>query len=144
MGLCGAPVRAHPGPSSVGDDEPLSQSSAIEPIDTHLHAYQAVPAVADLFSRLNFRALNVLLIDDRDPFAKSMEPQWTDALAVRRLTKGRAVVCTTIDPYDLESPGFAARVNKRLNADQRRRDRREVVKGSRHGTPQEGWYVCTS
>ena len=115
--LCGALVAAQSGQSSVVDDEALSQLAAIAPIDTHLHAYQDVPAVAALFSRLNLRALNVLLIDDRDPFAKSMEPQWTDALAVHRLTKGRAVVCTTIDPYDLESPGFAARVNKRLNAD---------------------------
>src|SRR5215213_2707245 len=114
--LCGALARAQSGPSGV-DDGALSQLAAIEPIDTHLHAYQDVPAVADLFSRFNLRALNVLLIDDRDPFAKSMEPQWTDALAVNRLTKGRAVVCTTIDPYGLESPGFAARVNKRLNAD---------------------------
>jgi predicted TIM-barrel fold metal-dependent hydrolase len=115
--LCGALVRAQSGQSRVVDDEALSQLAAMEPIDTHLHAYQDVPAVADLFSRLNLRALNVLLIDDRDPFAKSMEPQWTDALAVHRLTKGRAVVCTTIDPYDLERPGFVARVNKRLNAD---------------------------
>jgi predicted TIM-barrel fold metal-dependent hydrolase len=115
--LCGALVRAQSGQSSVVDDEALSQLAAIEPIDTHVHAYQEVAAVADLFSRLNLRALNVLLIDDRDPFAKSMEPQWTDALAVHRLTKGRAVVSTTIDPYDFESPGFAARVNKRLNAD---------------------------
>ena len=115
--LCGALVHAQSAQSSVVDDEALSQLAAIEPIDTHLHAYQDVPAVADLFSRLHLRALNVLLIDDRDPFAKSMEPQWTDALAVHRLTKGRAVVCTTIDPYDVESPGFVARVNKRLNAD---------------------------
>src|SRR5215212_10350039 len=114
---CGALARAQSGQSRVGDNETLSRFAAIEPIDTHLHAYQDVPAVADLFSRLNLRALNVLLIDDRDPFAKSMEPQWTDALAVRRLTKGRAAVCTTIDPYDIDSPGFARAVNKRLNAD---------------------------
>ena len=76
-----------------------------------------MPAVADLFSRFHLRALNITLIDDRDPFAKSMEPQWTDALAVRRLTKGRASVSTTIDPYDFERPGFVARVNTRLNAD---------------------------
>jgi hypothetical protein len=99
------------------DDRIASQLAEIEPIDTHLHAYQDVPAVADLFSRFNLRALNITLIDDRDPFAKSMEPQWSDALAVRRLTKGRASVSTTIDPYDFEKPGFAARVNKRLNAD---------------------------
>jgi predicted TIM-barrel fold metal-dependent hydrolase len=99
------------------DNRVVSQLAAIEPIDTHIHAYQDVPAVADLFSRFNLRALNITLIDDRDPFAKSMEPQWSDALAVRRLTKGRASVSSTIDPYDFEQPGFTARVNKRLDAD---------------------------
>jgi predicted TIM-barrel fold metal-dependent hydrolase len=115
--LCGAPAPAQSGQPSSGADAALSQFAAIEPVDTHIHAYQDVPAFADLFSRLRLRALNVLLIDDRDPFAKRMEPQWSDALAVRRLTKGRAAVCTTIDPYDFESPGFSGRVNTRLNAD---------------------------
>ena len=104
-------------PAGRADDAIVSQLAEIEPIDTHIHAYQDVPAVADLFSRFHLRALNITLIDDRDPFAKSMEPQWTEALAVRRLTKGRASVSTTIDPYDFEKPGFADRVNARLNAD---------------------------
>jgi predicted TIM-barrel fold metal-dependent hydrolase len=99
------------------DDALVSQLAAINPIDTHFHAYQDVPAVGELFSRFNLRGLNITLIDDRDPFAKSMEPQWTDALAVRRLTKGRASVSSTIDPYDFEQPGFVARVNKRLDDD---------------------------
>lgn len=101
----------------IVDDAIASQLAAIEPIDTHVHVYQDVPAVGALFSRFNLRALNITLIDDRDPFAKSMEPQWSDALAVRRLTKGRAAVSSTIDPYDFEQPGFVDRVNKRLNAD---------------------------
>jgi hypothetical protein len=112
-----ASLSAAPPTGRADDDRSASQLAEIEPIDTPLHAYQDVPAVADLFSRFNLRALNITLIDDRDPFAKSMEPQWTDALAVRRLTKGRASVSTTIDPYDFETPGFVARVNKRLNAD---------------------------
>ena len=41
--LCGALVRAQSGQSSVVDDEALSQLAAIEPIDTHLHAYQVSP-----------------------------------------------------------------------------------------------------
>ena len=110
-------ARAQSAPSASASPVPLSELAALEPIDTHAHAYQAVPGLADLLARLHLRILNVLLIDDRDPFAKSIEPQWSDALAVRRLTKGRAAVCTTIDPYDFESPGFAARVNKRLDAD---------------------------
>ena len=104
-------------PSTSSSPASMAELAALEPIDTHAHAYQAVPGLADLLTRLHLRILNVLLIDDRDPFAKSMEPQWTAALAVHRRTRGRAVVCTTIDPYDLESPGFAARVNERLNAD---------------------------
>ena len=136
---CGALVRGQSGHLSALDDEALSQLAAIEPIDTHVHAYQDVPAVADLFSRLNLHALNVLLIDDRDPFAKSMEPQWTAALAVHRRTKGRAVVCTTIDPYDFEQPGFVARVNKRLNADfAAGAIAVKLYKVVRHGGPEEG------
>ena len=79
--------RHRPGSSSPAS---ISELAALEPIDTHSHAYQAVPGLADLLTRLHLRILNVLLIDGRDPFAKAIEPQWTDALAVRRLTKGRA------------------------------------------------------
>jgi len=102
---------------SASSSASLSELAALEPIDTHVHAYQAVPALADLLDRLRLRFVNVLLIDNRDPFVRGIEPQWSDALAVGRLTKGRAVVCTTIDPYDFESDGFVARVNQRLNAD---------------------------
>ena len=98
-----ASLSATPPTGRADDDGIVSQLAEIEPIDAHIHAYQDVPAVADLFSRFHLRALNITLIDDRDPFAKSMEPQWTEALAVRRLTKGRASVSTTIDPYDFES-----------------------------------------
>ena len=93
-----------------------SDMAAIDPIDTHVHAYVADPRVAELLERLHLHVLNILLIDDRDPFAKSMEPQWSDALAVRA-TSSRAAVCTTVDPYGFEEAGFAARVNSRLDAD---------------------------
>lgn len=93
-----------------------SDLAAVEPIDTHVHAYIADPRVAELLDRFHLRVLNILLIDDRDPFAKGMEPQWSDALAVRAASS-RAAVCTTIDPYGFEDAGFAARVNTRLNAD---------------------------
>jgi predicted TIM-barrel fold metal-dependent hydrolase len=112
-----ASLSAAPPAGRADDDRTVAQLAEIEPIDSHIHAYQHVAALADFFSRFHLRALNITLIDDRDSFAKSMEPQWTDALAVRRLTKGRASVSTTIDPYDFEKPGFADRVNKRLNDD---------------------------
>ena len=119
VGLATISLLARPqaAPSTSSSPASMSQLAALEPIDTHAHAYRAVPGLAELLTRLHLRILNILLIDDRDPFAKNIEPQWTNALAVRRLTNGRAAVCTTIDPYDFESAGFAARVNNRLNAD---------------------------
>jgi predicted TIM-barrel fold metal-dependent hydrolase len=91
--------------------------ASIEPIDVHVHLYKPDPAFAELFDRLHLRALNVLLIDSRDGYAKAIEPQWSDAVAVRTATKGRAAVCTTIDPYGFDAPGFAGTVNARLDRD---------------------------
>ena len=101
----------------TGRAAPAPGFAAVEPIDTHVHAFKADAALTDLLTRLHLRVLNILVIDDRDAFAKRMEPQWSDALAVHRATTGRAAICTTIDPYDFEDAGFAARVNARLNAD---------------------------
>jgi ABC-type cobalt transport system substrate-binding protein len=53
--FCGALVRAQSGQSSVADDEALSQVAAIEPIDTHLHAYQDVAGLP-ISSRVSISA----------------------------------------------------------------------------------------
>lgn len=96
---------------------PVHELRDVDPIDVHVHAYKADAALRDLFERLRLRVLNILVIDDRDEFFRSIEPQWTDALAVRRTTSGRAAVCTTISPYDYDDPRFSDRVNARLNDD---------------------------
>jgi predicted TIM-barrel fold metal-dependent hydrolase len=67
--------------------------------------------------RLNLRILDICVIDDRDPYAKALEPQRSDVLKVVRTTRGRAVFCTTFNPYDFEKPGFAQRAIKQLDAD---------------------------
>ena len=53
-------------------------------IDAHIHLYQDNPAFGDVMQRLNLRALNICVIDDRDPFYKGLEPQHGDALKVRQ------------------------------------------------------------
>ena len=95
----------------------LTRFSALAPIDAHIHIYKDDPAIVSLVRRLNLRMLNVLVIDDRDPYAKGIEPQRGDALKVARSTGGRAVICTTFSPYEFEQPGFAARTNRALDAD---------------------------
>ncbi len=68
----------------------LEAFAKILPIDAHLHIYKADPEFATLFERLNLRAINICVIDDRDPDYNSIEPQRTQVLDLRRLAHGRA------------------------------------------------------
>jgi predicted TIM-barrel fold metal-dependent hydrolase len=103
--------------SRQAPDAELAGFSALAPIDAHIHLYQDNSAFGALMRRLNLRALNICVIDDRDPFYKGLEPQRGDAFKVRQSTGGRAVLCTTFSPYDFEEPGFAERAIRQLDAD---------------------------
>ena len=95
----------------------LANFSALAPIDAHVHLYKDDPAFGAFLGRLNLRILNICVIDDRDPYAKGLEPQRSDALKVVHSTAGRAVFCTTFSPYDFEEPGFGRRAIQQLDAD---------------------------
>jgi len=85
----------------------LASFSAVAPIDAHVHLYKDDPAFDSLMRRLNLRILDICVIDDRDPYAKGLEPQRSDVLKVVHRTGGRAVLCTTFSLYEFEKPGFA-------------------------------------
>ncbi len=76
-----------PDPAETPDAD-FAAFSALAPIDTHVHLYQDDPAFGALMQRLNLRALNICVIDDRDPFFKGLEPQRGDALKVRHMHRG--------------------------------------------------------
>jgi predicted TIM-barrel fold metal-dependent hydrolase len=95
----------------------LANFSALAPIDAHVHLYKDDPAFGPFLKRLNLRVLDILVIDDRDPYGKGLEPQRSDVLKVTHVTAGRALFCTTFDPYGFENPGFAERTIRQLDAD---------------------------
>ena len=98
-------------------DADLVGFSAVAPIDAHTHLYKDDPAFGALVQRLNLHILDICVIDDRDPYAKGLEPQRSDVLKVVHSTRGRAVFCTTFNPYDFEAPGFTRRTIQQLDAD---------------------------
>lgn len=104
-------------PAATSESALLEAFAKIHPIDAHVHVYQDSPAFADLMRRLNLRALNICVMDDRDPFFKGLEPQRGDVLKVRRSTTGRAAFCTTFSPYDFAKPGFARAAIRQLDED---------------------------
>src|SRR5690348_4483407 len=101
--------------SAPADD--LAGFAAVEPIDTHVHVYKDDPAFVEMVKRLDLRMVNICVIDDRDPFFKSLEPQRSDELKVRNATGGRAAFCTTFSPYGFEQPGFKQKTIEQLNGD---------------------------
>ncbi len=95
----------------------LTSFSAVAPIDAHVHLYKDDQAFDSLMRRLNLRILDICVIDDRDGYAKGLEPQRSDVLKVVHRTGDRAVLCTTFSPYKFEEPGFAESAIRQLDAD---------------------------
>jgi predicted TIM-barrel fold metal-dependent hydrolase len=103
--------------AEAGQDPALAAFAAVGPIDAHAHIYKDDPAFNVLLERLNLRILNICVVDDRDPFYKSLKSQRDELLKVRHTTVGRAVLCTTFSPYDFESAGYADRTIRELEHD---------------------------
>ncbi len=101
----------------AGEDPALAAFAGLAPIDAHAHIYKNDPAFKALLDRLNLRILNICVVDDRDPYYRSLKSQRDDLLKVRSTTGGRAVLCTTFSPYDFESAGFADRTDRELGQD---------------------------
>ena len=95
----------------------LASFSALAPIDAHVHLYNDDPAFGAFLKRLNLHVLDIIVIDDRDPFGKGLEPQRSDVLKVVHITAGRALFCTTFSPYEFEDPGFVQRTARQLGVD---------------------------
>jgi hypothetical protein len=55
------------GPSASDESALLKGFAAIQPIDVHIHIYKDDPELNGLIERLNLRAVNICVIDDRDP-----------------------------------------------------------------------------
>ena len=104
--------------SNLGTESALLKDfSEIQPIDTHVHIYKDDPGITALIEQLNLRAVNICVIDDRDPDYRGLEPQRSEVLKVRQNTGGRAAFATTFDPYGFEEPGFSTRTIRQLNQD---------------------------
>lgn len=104
---------AKPGPTSDAD---LAGFSALAPIDIHAHVFSSDPAFPAFLKRLNLHILNVCVVSQHGRgYDEATKPNQT-AREILHSTGGGAAWCSTFDPQDSESPGFADREEKVLNA----------------------------
>ena len=95
----------------------LQQFAALEPIDSHAHAFQSDPAFYAMLKKLNLHMIDILVLEDQNPLYKDI-PAWAGSgWAFVKGSDGSAVFCTTFDPYKWNEPGFASAANRQLDKD---------------------------
>jgi hypothetical protein len=111
-----APSSASPA-KPAGDEATLRAFAAIHPIDVHVHVFKTDPAFQKMLEQLNVKLLNILVMDDTLPYRKQLQPQIDDALSLVQSSGGHIVLCTTFDPYKVESASFAADAIAQIDRD---------------------------
>src|SRR5208283_4688698 len=99
------------------DEGSLSAFAAIHPIDVHVHVFKTDPTFQKMLERLNLKLLNILVTDDTNPNRKQLQPQIDDARALVQSSRGHIALCTTFDPYKVDSASFIADALKQLDRD---------------------------
>jgi predicted TIM-barrel fold metal-dependent hydrolase len=117
----GTASTARPSPAATGPvsgpftESELKQFAALDPIDTHTHAYRNSPALYSMLDRLNLHILDIVIVDDRIPELKDLSAETEAAWKVVQGSKGRAALCTTFDPFKFRDADFAKTSIRWLN-----------------------------
>jgi predicted TIM-barrel fold metal-dependent hydrolase len=98
--------------SSASSDE-LQAFAALEPIDTHVHAFKSDPAFADLLARLRLRVLDICVADTRRSFG-DLATETARAQGFVQASQGHARLCVTFDPFAFQQRDFAQTTVKQL------------------------------
>jgi predicted TIM-barrel fold metal-dependent hydrolase len=81
----------------------------LNPIDAHVHFFVSSPALGETLERLNFRFVNITVLDPYSGGYETMAPQHQICAELVRATGGRAAWVSSFDPRGLEDPEFASR-----------------------------------
>jgi hypothetical protein len=82
------------------------QLATLEPIDAHTHIFHASPSFHAALERVHIRALNILYVDDTNPYLRDMNLRRKDVLDVVGSSGGRVRFCATFDPFGIANPDF--------------------------------------
>ena len=106
------------GPRPAGtpfSPDELRAFAALEPIDTHAHVFQVAPVFNAMLQKLHMHIVDICVVDDHGKPLRTLHPQLEQALAVVHASEGRAVLCTTFDPFKFRDPDFAQAAIRQLN-----------------------------
>src|SRR5580700_4511886 len=105
------------------DDQPdlLQAFAAVEPIDTHVHAFKTDPEISDLLAHLQLNVLDICVADNHGIYGQ-LETQIARAKAFIQASHSHARLCVTFDPFGFGQKDFARKTTAQL--------RREFAQGA--------------
>jgi predicted TIM-barrel fold metal-dependent hydrolase len=101
-------------PASTNDnDDALRGFAAIEPVDTHVHAFQTDPAFTDLMARLQLHVLDICVADTHGIY-NDLATEVARAKDFVKSSSGHAKLCVTFNPFTFQQKDFAQHTVKQL------------------------------
>jgi hypothetical protein len=92
--------------TAASEERTFRAFAAIHPIDVHVHVFKTDPAFQKMLEGLNLRLMDILVMDDTESYRKQLQPQVDNALELVRSSRRHIALCTTFDPYKLDSASF--------------------------------------
>ena len=109
-----AAAAARPSLAPGSNDDALQAFAAMQPVDTHVHAFKSDPAFADLMARLRLRVLDICVADKQGIYG-ALAAQLARAKAFVGASPGHAKLCVTFNPFTFQHKDFAQHTVKQLH-----------------------------
>jgi predicted TIM-barrel fold metal-dependent hydrolase len=109
-----AAAAARPSLAPGSNDDALQAFAAMQPVDTHVHAFKSDPAFADLMARLRLRVLDICVADKQGIYG-ALAAQLARATAFVGASPGHAKLCVTFNPFTFQHKDFAQHTVKQLH-----------------------------
>jgi predicted TIM-barrel fold metal-dependent hydrolase len=93
--------------------EMLRAFAALDPIDTHVHAFKSDPEITDLMAYLQLHILDICVADTHGIYAP-LDVETARAKAFVRASRNHARLCVTFDPFSFPEKDFAQKTVERL------------------------------
>ena len=106
-------------PISVSRDaaaDDLRAFAAVEPIDSHVHAFQSDPGFTAMISGLRLHVLDITVADTQGIYG-NLDTELARAKSFVQGSDGHASLCVTFDPFRFQEKDFAGNTVKQLRAE---------------------------
>jgi predicted TIM-barrel fold metal-dependent hydrolase len=101
--------------------ELLQAFAALDPIDTHVHAFKTDPEITDLMAHLQLHILDICVADTHGIYS-SLDAETARAKAFVQASRNHARLCVTFDPFSFREKDFGQKTVAQL--------RKEFVEGA--------------